>query len=154
MVSPRIGGFLADDFEIGIQPSYTYFSFESDHPYIEDYNSDIFVLAPYLRKYIPLNEWAGFYIQGGVGFGWGRTGKDDLAESNARSRAVIAGIAPGVTIRLGKSVGIDFQASLLEYQAQTYGMKDNYADTKSDPVEQFTVGPNLSKVSLGISFFL
>ncbi|WP_224999945.1 autotransporter outer membrane beta-barrel domain-containing protein [Cesiribacter sp. SM1] len=153
-ISPRIGTFLADDFEAGMQVSYMHSAFINDTDLSGKSAQDMFTLAPYGRKYFSLNEWAGFYMQGSLGFGWGRSGGDDLAGSDFRNRAFTASLAPGVTIRVGEHVGIDFQANLLQYSRTTAGIKGKYADTKSDPNETVQVGPNFNNVSLGISFFL
>lgn len=152
-VSPRIGTFLADNFELGLQFAYRHTSHNNKSTNDES-SHDLLVLTPYGRQYFSLNEWAGFYMQGGLGLGWGRSGGEDLTSSDARTRLFVASLAPGVTIRIGEHVGIDLQANLVEYTSQTYGNKSDYANTKSDPEENFKIGPDFSSVSLGISFFL
>lgn len=66
----------------------------------------------------------------------------------------MASVAPGITIRLGEKVGIDFQANLIEFTRETIGEKGNYEETKSDPSENLQIGPDFNSLSLGISFFL
>lgn len=154
-ISPRFGAFLADNFELGLQFAYTHTNYSADDNSTNNERShDLLIVAPYGRQYFSLNEWAGFYMHGGLGLGWGRSGGKDLTSSEFRSRLFIASLAPGVTIRVGEHVGIDLQANLVEYTSQTFGDKRDYSQTKSDPEENFKIGPDFSSLSLGISFFL
>ena len=156
IITPRVGTFFQDDLEAGLQLSYVHGSWESNDPYWGNTTNanDMLMFAPYARKYFSLNEWAGFYMQGAIAYGWGRRGGEDLSKSVGRSRLWAASVAPGITIRVGERVGIDFQANLLEFTSQTYGHKDDYSKTESKPVESFNIGPNFSKLSLGVSFYL
>jgi hypothetical protein len=49
---------------------------------------------------------------------------------------------------------VEFQAQFFNYTRSTVGLKDNYSDSKSDPLEVVEVGPNLSEATIGISFLL
>lgn len=153
-ISPRVGTFLKDNLELGLQLSYVHGIRELEGYVSQTYSNDMIMLAPYIRNYFPLNEWAGFYMQGGIAYGRGRFGEKDLDESWLRTRLWAASIAPGITIRLGEKVGVDLQANLLQFTRQTSGHKDDFSKTESKPVDNFNIGPNFSKLSLGISFIL
>jgi hypothetical protein len=154
-IGPRIGTFVSPDFEAGLQVSYVKNVIESkSSSRISTSSEDMFMLAPYGRQYFTLNEWAGFYIQGSAAFGWGRVGVKDLSRSMTRTRVFVATLAPGVTIRAGKHLGIDFQANLLEYISSTAGLKGDYQKTRSNPTGSISFGPDFTKVALGISFYL
>lgn len=152
-ISPRFGTFVADNTELGLQVAYIYSAFTGSDEWYNDSSSDMLMLAPYARKYISLNDWAGFYMQGGLGYGWGKIGGEDLSKSNIRTRLFVASVAPGVTIKIGEHVGIDFQANLIEFTSSTTGLKENYSKTKSKPSQNFSIGPDFSSLSLGLNFF-
>lgn len=155
-LAPGLGLFLAENLEVGLQGSYTYTSYISEDDYIGDFNVDRLMLTPYLRKYFPLNEWSGFYLQGGLGYGWGREGGEDLSAPIMTTKTFTASIAPGIMIRLGEHLGVNFQARLLGFTHNTTERKDNVNNsfTRLVPVENLQIGPDFNNLSLGISFFL
>lgn len=155
--SPRLGFFVSDDIEIGGMANYSFTQSEGMYSNeTMETKSEGLLIGPYMRKYISLTDWASFYAQGKVVYGRSRSIYGDpgikLEDSNGRTRFLQFGINPGVALRFNK-IGVELQASLLNYTRLVSGLKDDFAESKGDPMVNWEFGPNLSNTSLGFSFY-
>lgn len=156
--SPRVGFFVSDNFELGGMASYAFaesYGINFDGNAVES-KSETLVVGPYVRKYIRLNDWASFYAQGNLTYGRARSAFGNpgvkLQDSDGRIRLLEFGVNPGLALRFGK-VGVELQASLFNLSRAVSGNKDNFSETKSEPLVEWEFGPNLSNTSLGFSFY-
>jgi len=166
-ITPRVGWFIRENLVIGLSPSYSFSSQNTNSP-AQDNRTSSFSFAPFIRTYKTLYEkWAIFADFNGisVNFASSKYEGDNIPIREASSQGYQLGIfvSPGVTYFITPKVGIEASLGSLGFGFSRTRTKEKITNS-NEPFEKETVynssngGLSMSSliqnIALGIHIYL
>ncbi|GMQ25668.1 hypothetical protein Aoki45_23500 [Algoriphagus sp. oki45] len=164
-ISPDFGYFFKSNWVLGLSLPISRFKRMSNLPGfagIETHESSSkttnFGIAPFVRKYISVNDFLSFFLQARLGYNHSRTELIDsianrTTSTSTESREVIFDATAGLSYFPKKWLGINLSISPLNFSSSSskQEFQQNSVDQESS---SFSLGFDSSVIGLGVNFFL
>ena len=140
-IIPEIGYAFAENMGVGIKLGYAHNRMSLGQA--EGVNlmaKDAFTINPFLRMAFLKGEMGSLFVDGGVGYTYGKTEK--VADTSIKLNAWEVGFRPGVAVNVSKRITLTGKFGFLGYQHQ------KFADVKTD---DFGFDFDLGQTELGVS---
>ncbi|MCH4552941.1 outer membrane beta-barrel protein [Aestuariibaculum lutulentum] len=153
-ISPKLGYFISDNWELGLGLGYGYYHYEHQNNMYHNY-SNSYSVSPFVRKYFSLSKTLLFDSQFGVSYtkNYIRSENENGELSKDRESSLFVGLQPGFTYFLNPKFALKAKIGALGYSCskREYNYtSDNLDEYKS---ESFSFSLSSSNIQFGIYYF-
>ncbi|MUP46219.1 hypothetical protein E0K83_10745 [Gramella sp. BOM4] len=151
-IRPEAGYFINDNLALGMLAGYSYAYDKSVRTSsYSEYNGHGFLVAPYLRKYLPISRSFAINFTGSLEYGRQWSSNESETCTNCTNNTVntySAAIQPGISYQLSNRFLLDARLGILQYSHRDIN-QDGRPDASND---YFNFTLNLSSIYFGLSY--
>ncbi|MCP9201003.1 porin family protein [Gramella sp. GC03-9] len=151
-IRPEAGYFISDNLALGMLTGYSYAYDKSVRTSsYSEYNGHVFLIAPYLKKYLPISRSFALNFTGSLEYSRQWSSNESETCINCTERTVnsySAAIQPGLSYQLSNRFLLNARLGILQYSHRDIN-QDDRPDGSND---YFNFTLNLSSIYFGLSY--
>lgn len=161
-VNPKIGLLVKDNLEMGIDLNFGHSKTNIDNNTENEksnYSNNSLGFSPYVKAYHSINHNLALFLKGEVSYSrdWSKSENENPSSNSGKGFNFFAGLTPGITYFLSKTVALDANLGRIGYQYNE-SKSENFSNSNQvDKLEStantflFTINP--SDFLFGLSFY-
>ena len=149
-LNPEIGFAIKNNLVLGLGLGYNYYKNENTNDSNYSTSRNVLSIAPYVKKFIPINSHLLFSLKGEVRFSTDENKNSD-STNLFRTKTLFVGLRPGITYFLSKRISLDANIGSIGYSHLNRKFDTNYLSGKSNT---FALNLNSSDFLFGFTYYL